>query len=568
MSLLNRFRITPKMMMLVFVLNALAMALAGIAMYALSSVGEDARESGQSMARATASSRINTSIAFMARAQAAMAVNPVPDVVRFNVDAIEAEKKRIQELTAVIRSSPAAEVKAELEKMGTAARAYFGELEKTIAVARAINGSPTAEQRQSLINEVANGRDIFLAARQAGRELTELLMKRADTFNDNLHATEKSMSRLVMILAGLSLVVGVSAGLLIGRSGIAKPISKLSQQLEELAASKFDIVIVGADRRDEVGDIARSAETFKANGIEAQRLREEQEAAKARAEADQKAMMNRMADEFEQAVGSIVQSVSSSAEQLKSAAGTLTHAANEASAQSSAVAAASEQSSGNIHTVASATEEMSSSVREIAGQVENSATMAARAVESADRSAGQVQDLATKVQQIGKIVELISGVAAQTNLLALNATIEAARAGDAGRGFAVVASEVKGLADQTAKATTEIANQIAVIQDATQSSASSIEGIAKSIREMSQVSTEIAAAVEEQTAATAEISRNVQQASQGAIEVASNISGVSQAVTETGAAANQVLSSAENLSGQASQLRQELGRFLAGVRAA
>ncbi len=179
-----------------------------------------------------------------------------------------------------------------------------------------------------------------------------------------------------------------------------------------------------------------------------------------------------------------------------------------------------------------------------------------------------MQDLAHKVQKIGEIVELISGVAAQTNLLALNATIEAARAGEAGKGFAVVAAEVKGLADQTAKATTEISKQIGAIQEATASSSASIDMIARTIREMDHVATEIAAAVEEQTAATGEIARNVQQASAGATEISSNINGVSAAVGATSAAAAQVLSSAQGLSGQAQDLRHELDSFLTRFRAA
>jgi methyl-accepting chemotaxis protein len=370
-------------------------------------------------------------------------------------------------------------------------------------------------------------------------------------------------------IGGLAVAVllGGLIALLSARS-ITAPLGRIRGVLDTMAGGDYRVEVPGADRADEVGDIARAALVFKENGLEAQRLRDEQAAAKARAEAEQKAMMNRMADDFEGAVGAIVQSVSDSAAHLKAAASTMTGAATEASAQSGAVAAASEESSTNIQTVAAATEEMVSSVREIASQVENSARMATDAVRDADHTASQVQDLANKVQKIGEIVELISGVAAQTNLLALNATIEAARAGEAGRGFAVVASEVKGLADQTAKATTEIANQINAIQEATQSSSQSIGNITRAIRDMSQVSTDIAAAVEEQTAATSEISRNVQQASTGAHEVATNIVGVSQAAAETGAAAAQVLSSADGLAEQATRLRHELDQFLGTVRAA
>ncbi len=222
----------------------------------------------------------------------------------------------------------------------------------------------------------------------------------------------------------------------------------------------------------------------------------------------------------------------------------------------------------NIQTAAAAAEEMAASVREIAGRVARSATMAAEAVSTADGTAASIQELAGKVNAIGAIVELISGVAGQTNLLALNATIEAARAGEAGKGFAVVAAEVKGLADQTAKATTEIARQIAAIQEATSGSVRSIGGIAGNIREINLVATEIAAAVEEQTAATTEIARNVQQASAGSTEVSSNIVNVSGVISATGGSASELLAAARELSVQADRMRSEVKAFLGNIRAA
>jgi methyl-accepting chemotaxis protein len=226
------------------------------------------------------------------------------------------------------------------------------------------------------------------------------------------------------------------------------------------------------------------------------------------------------------------------------------------------VAAASEQAATNVQTVASAAEELSASIREIQQQMATSARIAQQAVEQVDRTDTTVTGLVQAADKIGEVVNLISDIASQTNLLALNATIEAARAGEAGKGFAVVASEVKNLANQTAKATEEIGQQIAAMQTATGDSVQAIRGIGATIKQISEVTTTVASAVEEQGAATQEISRNVQQASAGTQEVSSNITGVSQAATQTGTAAGQVLSAARELAQQGQKLNTEIEAFL------
>jgi methyl-accepting chemotaxis protein len=232
------------------------------------------------------------------------------------------------------------------------------------------------------------------------------------------------------------------------------------------------------------------------------------------------------------------------------------------------VAAASEEASTNVQSVASATEEMASSVGEISRQVQESARMAGDAVGQARATTERVSELSKAASRIGDVVELINTIAGQTNLLALNATIEAARAGEAGRGFAVVASEVKALAEQTAKATGEIGQQISGIQAATNDSVGAIKEISSTIERLSEISSAIAAAVEEQGAATQEIARNVQQAAQGTQQVSSNITDVQRGATETGTASSQVLSAAQMLSNDSSRLKTEVSKFLTNVRAA
>jgi methyl-accepting chemotaxis protein len=272
--------------------------------------------------------------------------------------------------------------------------------------------------------------------------------------------------------------------------------------------------------------------------------------------------------EFDGHMKIVLETIGGSATKLQNSANALASNAEESSRQSTAVAAASEQASTNVQTVAAATEELSSSVLEIGRQVAESTKIAGKAVEQANHSSATIQGLATAARRIGDVVELINTIAGQTNLLALNATIEAARAGDAGRGFAVVASEVKALAEQTAKATGEIGQQILAIQVATKQSVESIQEIGATIALVNEITTAVAAAVEEQGSATAEIARNVQEAARGTQEVSSNISGVSQAASETGLTATQLLTAANELSVQSDTLRSQVEGFFSTIRAA
>jgi methyl-accepting chemotaxis protein len=269
-----------------------------------------------------------------------------------------------------------------------------------------------------------------------------------------------------------------------------------------------------------------------------------------------------------QRVGEVVGIVSSSSQELQSTAQSMASTAEETSRQSEAVAAASEEATTNVQTVASAAEQMTKSIEEIGQQVERSSSIASRAVSEADRTNVTVEGLAEAAQKIGEVVELISNIASQTNLLALNATIEAARAGDAGKGFAVVASEVKSLANQTAKATEDIAAQISGMQEATKGTVDAIKGIAKTIGEISEIASGIASAVEEQSAATQEISRAVQEAASGTQEVSTNITSVNTAAVETGKSAGDVLSAAQELAKQGDILRAEITKFLDDDKAA
>jgi methyl-accepting chemotaxis protein len=372
--------------------------------------------------------------------------------------------------------------------------------------------------------------------------------------------------RIQVAIVVITIGVGLLA-FLIGR-GVSRPLGAMTDAMRELASGKLDLVIPGGGRRDEIGAMSGAVEVFKINAIERLRLEAEAKQAEIRAAAQRKADMQRLADEFQSAVGNIIHTVSAASTQLEAAATTLTRTAQTTQERSASVAAASEQASSNVQSVASAAEELGSSVSEISRQVQESSRIAINAVGQAEQTDGRINQLSHAAGRIGDVVKLITAIAEQTNLLALNATIEAARAGEAGRGFAVVASEVKQLASQTAKATEEIGTQIAGMQSATQDAVISIQEISKTIGRISEIATTIASAVEEQGAATQEISRNVQQAAQGTSQVAADISDVNHGAGETGSASAQVLASAQSLSADSSHLKAEVEKFLSTVRAA
>jgi methyl-accepting chemotaxis protein len=406
------------------------------------------------------------------------------------------------------------------------------------------------------------------AAIQAQTKMVDDLIANSAKISDDLTDEANSATRMLWIASVVGLLLGLAAAMWIGITGLARPIAALKTVMEAFARNDLKADVPGVERRDELGEMARTVEVFKKNGLEVERMKADQQATELRTAQQRKTDMTKLANDFESAVGEIIETVSSASTELEASAGTLTKTAERTQQITTTVAAASEEASTNVQSVASATEELTSSVNEISRQVQASARMASEAVNQARNTNDRVGELSKAAARIGDVVELINTIAGQTNLLALNATIEAARAGEAGRGFAVVASEVKALAEQTAKATGEIGQQITGIQAATQESVNAIREISGTIEKLSEISSTIAAAVEEQGAATQEISRNVQQAAQGTQQVSSNITDVQRGASETGSASSQVLSAAQSLSRDSNRLKLEVGNFLNTVRAA
>ena len=372
--------------------------------------------------------------------------------------------------------------------------------------------------------------------------------------------------RIVLSSLLLTIIIGIGAAGFLVR-GVSTGIKSIVVPMQALGNGDLTAQVPHQGEKTEIGAMAEALQVFK-QALIAKKAADEAAARDADAKIERGRRVDSITRDFESLIGEIVATVSSASTQLEASAGTLTSTAERAQQLTTTVAAASEEASTNVRSVASATEEMASSINEIGRQVQDSARMAGEAVDQARKTNDRVSELSKAAARIGDVVELINTIAGQTNLLALNATIEAARAGEAGRGFAVVASEVKALAEQTAKATGEIGQQITGIQTATQDSVNAIKEIGGTIEKLCEISSTIASAVEEQGAATQEISRNVQQAAHGTQQVSSNITDVQRGASETGSASSQVLAAAQSLSGDSNRLKLEVGKFLNSVRAA
>ena len=369
-----------------------------------------------------------------------------------------------------------------------------------------------------------------------------------------------------LILGTIAILAGaIVLAFLLGR-GLSRPLAAITAVMNRLSGGEIDVTIPGSERRDELGTMAGAVDVFRRSMIESRSMREAQEATKRQSELEKKALQRQMADRFEADVKSVVAAVAQATTDMQRAAGEIATSVNGTSQRAAAAAAASDEASGSVNAVAAATEQLASSVAEIGRQVTHSSQVAENAVVKAGQTTEMVSSLASAAEKIGDVLRLIGAIASQTNLLALNATIEAARAGEAGRGFAVVASEVKGLASQTAKATEEIAGQVAAIQSATGDCVTAISGISDTIREISGIATTIAAAVEEQDSATREIARSVQQAATGTSEVSLNVTGASQSADQSRTLANNVAAASGQLGQQADALYKSVDTFLAGLR--
>jgi len=543
-------------------MSLIALTLAGVGSYSLSTMNEELNAARAAGSRALYSSRLNQLVtAVVMEARGIYASKDTKDAERFakgigaNLDSIDALLKEWEPLV------PADE------------RGLFEQIKKDAASFRTFR-TETARLGTTVSPEAANAQgnnETNRANRKAFQESIDKMTKHADEDVQAIDAASDAKyeqeQMLLLILTVGGLLGGLTLGGLIGHGQVSRPLRSLVAAIDRLASGDYRIE-EGKRRSDEIGDIWKAMHVFAGSMAEADRLRGEQAEAERRAIEQRRAEMLELADKFEASVGGLVHHVSAAAQELEATAREMSSTAEQSQLQTQTVASASEQTASNVQAVAAATEELAASASEIGSQVSQSSRIASQAVEKARETNARVSALAESAQRIGDVVSLITNVAGQTNLLALNATIEAARAGEAGKGFAVVASEVKGLANQTARATDEISSQITGIQNDTREAVAAIQEIGRTIEEMHQIASSVAAAAEEQQSATQEIARSVSEAAKGTQEVNGTLSHVQAASTHAGAAATQVLASAGELARNSAALSQEMQAFLATIRSA
>ncbi|MEQ8603173.1 MAG: methyl-accepting chemotaxis protein [Marivibrio sp.] len=575
MALANA-RITTKQLFIVAILSFSTLAVAGVGVYALLHLGEQRLRAERANGEALAGARLNRDVVLLNRAEYNIAADPTAANLADAKATIAEVRERFKERLARVEETADPRQSALLSEVETRFAAYLQGLENTVETAQEVSKTATLTAGQlQMLGAVRASRDEASALRDVVRDFSGYSDQKAERIVVESADAATAIKMLLIAAALIGVLGGALVAWIIARRTIAKPLAGSVAALKRLAEDDLSLEIVGTERGDEVGDIARAMQTFKTNLLrtreleaEAERREKAAEEEKAAAEARRREEMLALADQFEKRVGGIVKIVADSSANLQETAQELAAAVEETNAQASAIAAAAEQSSTNVETVAAASEELSTAIGEVSSQVTDTAGKSSSVAQSGEEARRELDALSTTIVETTQILAQIGEIADQTNLLALNATIEAARAGEAGKGFAVVAEEVKSLASETQRMTQRIGAQVETVQASVGRAVTGMRTIIDQIGGIDGATSAVASSVEQQSSATQEISRNATQAAEGAQEVTSNVVGIQSATQQTGEAATGVKSVASDLRDNAGALRKEVEAFLAEIRAA